>query len=72
MVDQTWAGTAEAVTPLHSLAAWLEHAGYELRRVHAGHYVFRHRQHRRLVTVPAAPTAAAVERVMREVQGGAA
>lgn len=53
----------DATSPLAALAAWLEHGGYVLRRVHAGHYVFRHPATGQLATVPADPLPEAVTRI---------
>lgn len=53
----------DATSPLAALAAWLEHAGYVLRRVHAGHYVFRHPATGQLAALPADPPPEAVARI---------
>jgi predicted RNase H-like HicB family nuclease/predicted RNA binding protein YcfA (HicA-like mRNA interferase family) len=58
-------------TPLATIAAWLEHSGYVLRRVYAGHYVFRHPASGAIATVPAEPLPETVARHMSTLAAGA-
>jgi predicted RNase H-like HicB family nuclease len=60
----------DTTSPLAALAAWLEDGGYVLRRVHAGHYVFRHPATGQLVAAPADPPREAVARISALVTAG--
>lgn len=62
----------DATTPLAALAAWLEHGGYVLRRVHARHYVFRHPTTGQLAAMPADPLPEAVARISAILGAGPA
>ena len=61
--------TSAPPAALETVATWLEHAGYVLRRVHSEQYVFRHPALGALVTVPADPQPATVARLMALVGG---
>jgi predicted RNase H-like HicB family nuclease len=61
---------ADATSPLAALAAWLEHGGYVLRRVHAGHYVFRHPTTGQLAAIPADPLPESIARIGAVLSAG--